>query len=154
MMLGALSTRSARAAKRFTFSQPAKDRPDLLAKKRCAATRRMSHAFDLGRQTVELRLRQSAHGDDAFAGEETQECFEHGHAGGQLGFARRPIAQHARSRIERMPRERIPQDKAIARHVALNEHAPDDARRRFGKAARALLRLARAPWRKAAKDMP
>src|SRR5437762_5983257 len=85
----------------------------------------MPHAFDRERQAVERRLRQPTHGDNTLAGEEIEECAEHRRAGRQLGFGRRPIAQHARSRIERMPRERIPQDKAITGYPRSEEHTSE-----------------------------
>ena len=82
--------------------------------------------------------------DDLIARKQFEKSFEHRKTRRSFGFVRHTITQHSVARIERMPRECVPQDELIWLEPEPQKRAPYNSCCRFGKAIWTFLRFARA----------
>ena len=98
-----------------------------------------SMGFDI--QFLQLRSRHVAKRDDFVTRKKIEESFEHRQASRSLGLVRHAIAQHAAAWIERMPRERIPQDELLRLYFESEQCAPDDSCCRLRKSFRTIPRF-------------
>jgi len=66
-------------------------------------------------QVCQLPGRDATERHNLLARKQAEESFEHRQADSSFGLGRHPVTQHAAMSIERMPRERIPENELFWR---------------------------------------